>query len=139
MMLSRSRSLFRAFAFVAVAFTALSLPTTAKAASGWTTLEGSSSSYLLACKYYETGGYGPVWRVHMLLANGSTSVNVASVKVTRYGNTVGAISMYATPGQWVFNDIYASQLFPDLVTGGVSFFPQSGTGFANYASTIGYC
>ena len=46
-------------------------PTTASAAvPGWTTIHRwPGGSLFLACKYSETGGYGPVWRTRLVLAH----------------------------------------------------------------------
>ena len=114
-------------------------PGAAKAAGGWTWIASGYNSTLVACNTSESGPYGPVWYVHMWLIEGSGYTSQASVNVTRNGSVVNHIDMYAGPGQWTPGTIAASKLYPDVISGSVSFRINTGVTFSVPAANISSC
>jgi hypothetical protein len=92
----------------------------AAAASGWTTIYGwRDGSVFLACKYAESGPYGPVWQVRLVLAQNpaETVVHLRAFFVVKRMGPQGAYWQVATTslatdqvGQWDVRTATGSQL-----------------------------
>jgi hypothetical protein len=95
----------------------------APAYAGWTTLGGAGNSVLLACKTREEGGYGPVWKITLVLASSQDhQVGGARVAVRRNGERVSRTRLRTSaPGQWDVKTTYASRLFRDRLRGVAGF------------------
>ena len=93
----------------------------APASAAWTTLGRLGNSVLLACKTPEEGGYGPVWKITLVVANDHTPHSVvggATVDVRRGGRLVSRTVLNTwAPGQWDVKTTYASRLFNDRLSG----------------------
>ena len=98
--------------------------------AGWTTLVPVGNSVLLACKTPEEGGYGPVWKITLVLATSqSDQVGGARVAVRRNGQRVSRTRLRTSaPGQWDVKTTYASRLFRDRLRGVAGFGDGQGHG-----------
>jgi hypothetical protein len=135
----------RAAAAVFSAVLALTVAGAAPAYAAWTTLGGAGNSVLLACKTPEEGGYGPVWKITLVLASSqSHQVGGARVAVRRDGNLVSRTRLRTSaPGQWDVKTTYASRLFRDRLRGVAGFGDGQGHGsggsFNIAARRLGSC
>src|SRR5262245_25807880 len=112
----------------------------AKAQAAWTTLESGYGGVFLACKSPENGGYGPVWKVALVLATAQGGPQAAArftvLRPTPYGGpgTVSVTYLAAAGGAWDVRTTYASQLgssfngawHPDRWSSSGSFNPNTG-------------
>lgn len=141
--LTRRRRRVSVAAFSAVL--ALTFAGAAPAHAGWTTLGGAGHSLLLGCKTPEEGGYGPVWRITLVLASSqSHQVGGARVAVRRNGKLVSRTRLRTSaPGQWDVKTTYASRLFRDRLRGVAGFGDGQGHGsggrFAIAARRLASC
>jgi hypothetical protein len=113
----------------------------AKAQAAWTTLGSGQGGVFLACKTSESGGYGPVWKITLVLATAQGGPQAAArftvLRPTPYGGpgTVAQVNLAASGGAWDVRTIYASQLgayiggrwYPDRYSYAISFYPQTGS------------
>ena len=125
----------------------------AKAQAGWTTLGSGNGGVFLACKTSEVGGYGPVWKVTLVLATAQGGPQAAArftvLRPTPYGGpgTVAQVNMAAAGGAWDVRTIYASQLgsnfggawHPDRYSFSLSFRPLTGDTGSGTFPPIGSC
>ena len=111
----------------------------AHAVPGWTTLHNNGTDgLLLACKIPESGGYGPVWKVHLVLTSSQTGRHTnARVDVVR-GNTLIGRRLMNTwwGGAWDQDITYASRLFGDRLVGGHGFSDSRGAAGGNFDVTM---
>ena len=99
--------------------------------AGWTTLGGAGESVLLACKTRDQGGYGPVWKITLVLAKRPQGHQVggARVAVRRNGKLVSRTRLRTSaPGEWDVKTTYASRLFRDRLSGVAGFGDGQGHG-----------
>ena len=135
----------RAAAAVVSAALALTVVGAVPAYAGWTTLGGAGESVLLACKTSDEGGYGPVWKITLVLASSqSHQVGGAKVAVRRNGRLVSRTRLRTSaPGQWDVKTTYASRLFRDRLRGVAGFGDGQGHGsggrFAIAARRLASC
>jgi len=127
---SSSRCRRRAAAAVFSAVLTLIVVGAAPAYAGWTTLGGAGDSLLLGCKTPEGGGYGPVWKITLVLAQSQDhQVGGARVAVRRNGVLVSRTRLRTSaPGQWRVKITYASRLFRDRLRGVAGFGDGQGHG-----------
>jgi len=124
----------------------------ARAEAGWTTLESGYGGVFLACKTPENGGYGPVWKVRLVLATAQGSPQAAAHFTVRRPspggfNNVATIYLSAGGGAWDVRDTYASQLgsyywgawHPDQWQYSASFSPNTGGSGSGGFGQIGSC
>ena len=83
----------------------------ARAAAGWTEIDNwLGNSPVLACKIPVKTEFGPLWKIKLLLINGTKEpkepVNV-SFNINLGEKLVASMKMYARPGQWVYKEAYA--------------------------------
>jgi hypothetical protein len=83
--------------------------------AAWTDLGfvGSGPVQYLACKTPETGGYGPVWKLTLVLATSPGWSSSATFVVNRGGSTVATVNLSAGEGSWDVQTVYASRVFND--------------------------
>jgi hypothetical protein len=114
----------------AVAAVVATLLLAAPAHAAWTTVQQVGSSVLLACKTPESGGYGPVWKITLVLANSQAHERGgATVDVRRGGALVSRTQMNTwAPGQWDVKTTYASRWFTDRLSGAAGFGNAQGQG-----------
>jgi hypothetical protein len=114
----------------AVVAVALSLAGAAPAMAAWTTVQNVGGSVLLVCKAPESGGYGPVWKITLVLANSQAHARGgAVVDVTRGGSLVSRTNLATwAPGQWDVETTYASRRFDDRLSGTAGFGDAQGHG-----------
>ena len=112
----------------------------ARAEAAWTTLGSGRGGVFLACKTPENGGYGPVWKVTLVLATAQGGPQAAARFTVRrpqaggWFSTVATVDMAAAGGAWDVRDVYASQLgafwggawHRDQYAFSLSFYPQTG-------------
>ena len=125
----------------------------ARAEASWTTLESGFGGVFLACKTSESGGYGPVWKVTLVLATAQGGPQAGARFVVRrplpggvFGH-VNTANMAAAGGAWDVREIYASQLgsfwggrwHPDQYTYSASFLPQTGGSGSGTFNQIAFC
>jgi hypothetical protein len=117
----------------------------APAHAGWTRLVPVGDSVLLACKTPEESGYGPVWKITLVLASSRTDqVGGARVAVRRNGRLVSRTRLRTSgPGEWDVKTTYASRLFADRLAGVAAFGDGQGHGagdsFRIAARRLGTC
>ena len=125
----------------------------ARAEAAWTTLGSGRGGVFLACKAPENGGYGPVWKVTLVLATAQGGPQAAARFTVRrpqaggWFSTVATVDMAAAGGAWDVRDVYASQLgafwggawHRDQYAFSLSFYPQTGdTGSGSFLN-VGSC
>jgi hypothetical protein len=112
----------------------------ARAEAAWTTLGSGQGGVFLACKKAENGGYGPVWKVTLVLATAQggpqASARFTVLRPLAAGrlSTVATVNLAAAGGAWDVRDVYASQLgafwngawHRDQYAFSLSFFPRTG-------------
>lgn len=125
----------------------------AKAQAAWTTLESGYGGVFLACKTPESGGYGPVWKITLVLATAQGGPQAAArftVRRPRAGggfDTVSELNFAAAGGAWDVKTTYASRLgsnfsgawHPDQWAAAASFNPNTGGTNAGTFGQIGSC
>ena len=136
----------RAWGLVLAAMVAVVLFGAAPAHAAWTKLMPvGDGSALLACKTPESGGYGPVWKISLVLASSRNyAVGSATVDVRRNGALVSRTRLNTwAPGQWDVDTTYASRLFPDRLRGVAGFGDGQGHGLGDNfnvsMSQVGWC
>ena len=109
--LRRTHILIAATGALLVALLAL---TATSAQAAWTLLgqSGSSVKYLV-CKTPETGGYGPVWKITLVMATSPDYSGRATFIVQRGADRVQTVRLYAEQGGWDVKTTYASRYFND--------------------------
>ena len=112
----------------------------ARAEAAWTTLGSGQGGVFLACKTAESGGYGPVWKVTLVLATAQGGPQAAARFTVRrpqaggWFSTVATVNFSAAGGAWDVKDVDASQLgaywggawHRDQYAYSLSFYPQTG-------------
>jgi hypothetical protein len=135
----------RAAMAVFSAVLALTVVGAAPAYAGWTTLGGAGDSKLLGCKTPEVGGYGPVWKITLVLAQSNDhKVGGARVAVRRNGELVSRTRLRTSvSAPWDVKLTYASRLFRDRLRGVAGFGDGQGHGsggrFAIAARRLASC
>lgn len=139
------RRLRRASVPTVLATVAVGVVAAAPSHAAWTTLESGGQSVMLACKTPEEGGYGPVWKVTLVLANSHQDVvGHADVDVRRGRSLVSRTWLRTwAPGQWDVKTTYASRLFNDRLVGTAGWGDGQGHGrggrFDVPVSTVFWC
>ncbi len=107
----------------AVAAVVATLLFAAPAHAGWTTVQQVGSSVLPACKAPESGGYGPVWKITLVLANSQAHERGGATVDVRRGSALVSRTNMATwaRGQWDVKTTYASRLFNDRLSSAAGF------------------
>lgn len=82
-------------------------------AAGWTVVNGFANSPLLACKIAINSAYGPLWKITLVLANGSGVGKFGGFYVERGSGIVSTVNLPAYPGQWIVRETYASRVLGD--------------------------
>lgn len=129
----------------AVLAVVIALAAAAPAHAAWTRVMSVGDSVLLACKTPEEGGYGPVWKITLVLANSRNHARGGATVDVRRGNSLVSRTSMSTwaPGQWDVDTTYASRLFNDRLVGTAGFGDADGHGaggdFALSMSRIGWC
>jgi hypothetical protein len=118
------------------------------ASAAWRELgyDGSGPVRYLACKTAETGGYGPVWKLTLVLATTPNYSSSATFVVQRGASNVATVNLSASNGAWDVKTVYASRYFNDTWdtkwgAGQISTGYGLGYGFQGQKSfdEIGYC
>jgi hypothetical protein len=125
-----SRRQRRAAASLFSAVLALAVVGATPAYAGWTTLGGAGDSLFLGCKTPEEGGYGPVWKITLVLAQSNDHrVGGARVAVRRNGQRVSRTRLRTSArAPWDVKITYASRLFRDRLRGVAGFGDGKGHG-----------
>lgn len=120
---------------------AITLVGAAPAYAGYTKLhDNGTQGVLMACKTPEGGGYGPVWKISLLLAASQSWPNTsARVDVMRGSQLIARTDLSTSyPGQWVFGITYASRVWGDWLKGSHGWGGGGGF-FDTYMSSVGDC
>lgn len=110
-----------------------------RALAAWSVLEKNGRSVFLACKTAQESGYGPVWKVTLVLASARGERVSSNFSVMRDGKTISTVFQSAAHGQWSVKTIYASRYFNDKYSYSMGS-TNSGGGDSNVSfSRIGSC
>ena len=138
---------------LAVMFALVAGVVPARAEAAWTTLGSGRGGVFLACKTPENGGYGPVWKVTLVLATAQgapqahATFNVRRPQAGGWFSTVATVNMAAAGGAWDVRDVYASQIgafwsggwHPDQYAFSLGFAPGMGDTGSGRFPGIGSC
>ncbi len=99
---------------VPVLLVGLLMLTATSASAAWTSL-GSSGDRVayLVCKTPETGGYGPVWKITLVMATTPDYSGSATFIVNRGSSRVQTVYLSARNGAWDVKTTYASRYWAD--------------------------
>jgi hypothetical protein len=140
----RSAALLATTFSVLVALLAL---TATSANAAWSTLgqSGDQVKYLI-CKTPVDSGYGPLWKLTLVMASSSDYRGSADFRVVRGGSLVSALHLDAGNGAWDVQTTYASRYWDDQFQtsfGAGQISTGQGLGYTMTGpqsfSSVGYC
>lgn len=130
-----------------LAIVGITVATAAPANAGWSNLGGIPSQFgvNLMCKTYQTGGYGPVWKLTIVSASNPGKTISAQVWVMRGSSLVNYVAASGRDGSWGVQTTYASIYWNDVYyfAAGGGELDGRGLGFGMTGpysfSNVGYC
>jgi len=134
-------------ALTAALLTGLVTLTSTSAQAAWTTLgqSGAQVKYLI-CKTAVDSGYGPLWKVTLVMATSPNYSGSATFRALRGGQIAGTNVLSARQGAWDVQTAYLSRYWGDKYQtsfGAGQISTGYGLGYsmtgAQSMSTVGYC
>jgi hypothetical protein len=94
----------------------ITIAAAAPASAAWSNVGGIPSEFgvNLICKTYQTGGYGPVWKLSIVSASNPGKTISVQVWVMRGSSQVSHVAASGWNGSWGVTTTYASIILGDV-------------------------